>query len=445
MTEKIQLSDHFTYNKLLRFTFPTIIMMIFTSIYGVVDGIFVSNFAGKTAFAAINIVIPYTMLFGTLGIMVGTGGTALISMTLGTGDHKRANNIFSQLVYGSIIAGIFCTVLGIALLRPASILMGAEGAMIDLCVDYGLYTLPAMTAFILQNEFQSFCSAAEKPGLGLGLTVAAGITNIVLDALFVGLFHWGLTGAALATALSQCVGGLVPLIYFSRPNPTPLRLCKPKWELMVFVRTCVNGSSELMSNISLSIVSILYNLQLMNLVGEDGVAAYGVIMYVNFIFIAVFLGYSIGAAPVVGYHYGAGNHSELKNLLRKGLTIIGVLSVALTAIAITLSGLLCGIFVGYDAALFDMTKWAFILYSVSFLFCGFNIFGSSFFTALNNGLISALISFLRTMVFQTACVLILPIFWELDGVWVSIIVAELLALVLTVICLIKNKDRYHYA
>lgn len=419
-------------------------MMIFTSIYGVVDGIFVSNFAGKTAFAAINIVIPYTMLFGTLGIMVGTGGTALISMTLGTGDKKRANNIFSQLVYGSIIAGIFCTILGIALLRPASILMGAEGDMIDLCVDYGLYTLPAMTAFILQNEFQSFCSAAEKPGLGLGLTIAAGVTNMVLDALFVGLFRWGLIGAAIATSLSQCVGGLVPLVYFSRPNPTPLQLCKPRWEIMVFVRTCTNGSSELMSNISLSIVSILYNLQLMNLVGENGVAAYGVIMYVNFIFIAVFLGYSIGAAPVVGYHYGAGDHSELKNLRRKGLTIIGVLSLSMTVVAITLAGPLCGIFVSYDAPLYDMTKVALILSSVSFLFSGFNIFGSSFFTALNNGLISAVISFLRTLVFQTACVLILPIFWGLDGVWVSIIVAELLAFLLTIGCLVKYRSRYHY-
>ena len=441
----IQLSDHFTYKKLLRFTFPTIVMMIFTSIYGVVDGIFVSNFAGKTAFAAINIIIPYTMMFGTLGIMVGTGGTALISMTLGTGDHKRANNIFSQLVYGSILAGILCTILGIAFLRPAAILMGAEGEMINMCVDYGLYTLPAMTAFLLQNEFQSFCSAAEKPNLGLGLTVAAGITNIVLDALFVGVFHWGLIGAAVATALSQCVGGLIPLIYFARPNPTPLRLCRPKWEAKVFVHTCANGSSELMSNISLSIVSILYNLQLMNLVGEDGVAAYGVIMYVNFIFIAVFLGYSIGAAPAVGYHYGAGNHSELKNLLRKGLSLIGAMSLILTAMAIALAGPLSGIFVSYDPDLYDMTKWAFILYSISFLFCGFNIFGSSFFTALNNGLISALISFLRTLVFQTACVLILPLFWGLDGVWVSIIVAELLALILTVGCLVKYRERYHYA
>lgn len=441
----IQLSEHFTYGKLLRFTLPSIVMMVFSSIYGVVDGIFVSNFAGTTAFAAINLIMPYIMMFGTLGIMVGTGGTALVSMTLGAGDQQRANRIFSQLIFVSIGSGVVLSVIGIALLRPAAVLLGAEGEMIDACVSYGRFTLPALTALLLQNEFQSFCVAAEKPNLGLGLTVAAGITNIVLDALFVGVFRWGLEGAAVATAISQCIGGIVPLVYFARPNNTPLRLTKAKPEAAVLLRTCTNGSSELMSNLSMSLVSMLYNWQLMKFAGEDGVAAYGVIMYVNFIFIAVFLGYAIGVAPVVGYHYGADNREELKSLFRKSLTLIGILAIVLTAAAEFLAAPLSGIFVSYDPALFDMTKRAFMIYSLSFLLCGFNIFGSSFFTALNNGLISAAISFLRTLVCQAAAVMLLPMIFGLDGIWLSIVVAEFAALVLTVFCFVKFRGRYHYA
>ena len=441
----IQLSEHFTYGELLRFTFPSIIMMVFTSIYGVVDGLFVSNFAGKQAFAAINIIMPYLMMFGTFGIMVGTGGTALVSMTLGTGDHKRANAIFSQLVYATLIGGVTMTVAGIACLRPAAILLGAEGSTVDLCVRYGLFVLPALPAFLLQNAFQSFCVAAEKPNLGLGLTIAAGITNIVLDWLFVGFLRGGLVGAALATAISQCMGGLVPFAYFARKNSSPLQLIRAKIEWRVLGRTCTNGSSEMMSNLALSIVSMLYNLQLMAYAGEDGVAAYGVIMYVCFIFIAVFLGYSIGAAPLIGYHYGADNRQELKNLFYKSLTIIGVMAVALTAISLVLAGPLAQIFVGYDGQLYAMTKRAFVIYSLSFLASGFSIYGSSHFTALNNGLISAAISFLRALVFQSAAVLLLPLIWGLDGIWFSILVAEAISALLTVGCFVLFRRRYHYA
>ena len=441
----IQLSDHFTYGKLLRFTVPSIIMMVFTSIYGVVDGLFVSNFAGKQAFAAINLIMPYLMMFGTFGIMVGTGGTALVSMTLGTGDQKRANAIFSQLIYTTLIFGVTVTVVGIACLRPAAILLGAEGSTVDLCVRYGLFVLPAMPAYLLQNAFQSFCVAAEKPNLGLGLTVAAGVANILLDWLFVGVWQGGLVGAALATAISQCIGGIVPLVYFARKNPSPLKLTRAKIELWVLGRTVTNGSSEMMSNLALSIVSMLYNLQLRAYAGEDGVAAYGVIMYVSFIFIAVFLGYSIGAAPLIGYHHGADNRPELKNLFRKSLMIIGVMSVAMTLVATVLSGILAGIFVGYDAQLYAMTKRAFGIYALSFMASGISIYGSSHFTALNNGLISAAISFLRALVFQTAAVLLLPLVWGLDGIWFSILVAEGISALLTVGCFVAFRRRYHYA
>lgn len=440
----IQLSEHFGYKKLLKFTFPSMIMMVFTSIYGVVDGIFVSNFAGKTAFAAINLIMPYMMIFGTVGIMIGTGGTALIAKTLGEGKKQKANELFSMLVYVSIVGGAVLTVIAICFLRPVSIFLGAEGVMLEDCVTYGMYTLPAVVPFVLQNEFQCFCNAAEKPNLGLGLTIAAGVTNIVLDALFVGVFGWGLIGAAVATSLSQCVGGIIPVIYFARKNTSPLRLVKTHFDGRAFLKTCTNGSSELMSNISMSLVSMLYNFQLLKYAGEDGVAAYGVIMYVNFIFIAVFLGYAMGAAPIIGFHYGAGNHDELKSLLKKSLILLSVMSVVLTGAAEILAGPLSKIFVGYDAELFAMTKWAFMIYSLSFLVCGFNIFGSSFFTALNNGLISAGISFLRTLVFQTAAVMILPIFFGLDGIWVSILVAEGIALGLTAFCIVKYRKQYHY-
>ena len=440
----IQLSDHFTYGRLLRFTLPSIAMMIFTSIYGVVDGIFVSNFAGKTSFAAINLIMPYLMVFGTLGFMVGTGGTALISMTLGMGDKKKANALFSMLTYVCLIGGVVLTVLSIVFLRPAAIVLGATGQMLEDCVTYGIIVQLALTAYILQYAFQSFCVTAEMPSLSLGMTVAAGVCNIVLDALFVAVFRWGLVGAAVATAISQTIGGVIPLVYFARPNKSILRLGKCRFDGKALIRTFTNGSSELMSNLSMSVVSMLYNFQLMKYAGEDGIAAYGVIMYVNFIFIAVFIGLSIGSAPIIGFNHGADNREELKNVLKKCLILLGGLALAMTTAAELMSAPLAGIFVSYDAALLEMTTRGFRIYILSFLFCGFAIYGSSFFTALNNGLISALISFLRTLLFQIAAVLILPVFFGLDGIWWSVVVAEAAAVVLTAAFMVKYRHRYHY-
>jgi len=441
---KIQLSDHFSYGRLLRFTLPSIVMMIFTSIYGVVDGVFVSNFAGKTAFAAINLIMPYLMVFGTLGFMVGTGGTALVSMTLGMGDRKKANETFSLLIYVSLIGGVVLTVLSIAFLRPAAILLGATGQMLEDCVTYGVIVQAVLTAYIVQYAFQSFCVAAEKPNLALWMTVAAGVCNIVLDTLFVAVFRWRLVGAAAATAISQTIGGIIPVVYFWRPNGSLLRLGRAQLDWKAISRTCTNGCSELMSKLSMSLVSMLYNLQLMAYAGEDGIAAYGVIMYVNFIFIAVFIGFSVGSAPVVGFNHGAQNHAELKNLLKKSGVILTVLSLIMTIVAELLSEALSGVFVGYDAALHAMTTRGFRIYILSFLLCGFNIYGSAFFTALNNGLISAIISFVRTFICQIAAVMLLPLVLGLDGIWWSIVAAELVAVVLTIWFLIRNKNRYHY-
>lgn len=444
MKTTIQLSDHFTYKKLFRFCLPPIVMMIFTSIYGVVDGLFVSNFVGKVPFAAINLIYPFVMILGGVGFMIGTGGSAWVAKTLGEGDAKNACRYFTMMIKLTTILGIVLSVIGIALLRPISCLLGATEAMLDDCVMYGRIVLGFNTAFMLQNVFQTFLTTAEKPKLGLAATVAAGITNMTLDALFIAVFKWGVAGAALATGISQCVGGILPLIYFLRPNGSLLRLVKTKMEGSVLVKACANGSSELMSNIAASLVSVLYNLQLLRLEGENGVAAYGTLMYIQFIFIAVFIGYTIGTAPVISYHYGAQNHDELKNLLRKSLILMGAAGVIMMILAKVLAGPLATIFVGYDAKLFEMTKHAFQLFSFSFLLAGINIFASAFFTALNNGGISAAISFLRTLVFQVLSVLILPIFFELDGIWWAITVAELLASFITLTFLIAKRKKYHY-
>ena len=441
---KIQLSDHFTYGRLLRFTFPSIVMMIFTSIYGVVDGIFVSNFAGKTAFAAVNLIMPYLMATGVIGFMIGTGGTALISMTLGMGDKKKANELFSLLTYVSIIGGLVLTVITIIFMRPVAIALGAEGQMLEDCVLYGNITQIALTAYVLQFAFQSFCITAEKPNLSLIMMVTAGVCNIVLDALFVAVFRWGLVGAAVATATAQIIGAIVPLVYFSRPNDSLLRLGKCRFDGKALLRTCINGSSELMSNLSMSLVSMLYNLQLIKYAGENGIAAYGVIMYVNFVFVAVFIGFTIGSAPIIGYNHGADNREELKNMFRKSLMVIGIFAGIMAASALVLASPLSMIFVGYDRQLLEMTVRGFRVYSVSFLLCGFNIFGSSLFTALNNGLVSAAISFVRTLICQIAAVLLLPLVLGLDGIWWAIVVSEGVALILTVFCFIKFKNRYHY-
>jgi Na+-driven multidrug efflux pump len=382
------------------------------------------------------------MVFGTLGFMIGTGGTALISKTLGMGDRKKANEIFSMLTYVSIIGGIILTVISMAFMRPAARLLGAEGQMLEDCVTYGLIVQTALTAYILQFAFQSFCVTAEKPNLSLGMMMVAGVCNIVLDALMVP--QWGLVGAAVATAIAQIIGAIIPIVYFVRPNNSLLRLGKCRFDGKALLRTCTNGSSELMSNLSMSLVGMLYNVQLLNYAGEDGIAAYGVIMYVNFVFIAVFIGFAIGSAPLIGYNYGADNRPELKNLFRKSLILLGAFALLMTAAAELLAAPLSGIFVSYDQNLMEITTRGFMIYSLSFLLCGFNIFGSSMFTALNNGLVSAVISFLRTLVCQTCAVMILPLFFGLDGIWCSIVVAELAALLLTVGCFVKYRSRYHY-
>lgn len=441
---KIQLSEHFTYKKLLRFVLPSIVMMIFTSIYGIVDGLFVSNYVGKTAFAAVNLIIPLMMGIAALGFMIGTGGSAIIGKTLGEGDRKKANEYFSMLVYVTIAGGIILSICGLFLIRPIAALLGAEGVLLDNCVLYGKICLISMPAFMLQNVFQSLFVTAEKPKLGLIIIIIAGVANMVLDYLFIAVFGWGLAGAAIATVTGECIGGCFPLFYFARKNSSLLKLGRAKLNGAILLKTCTNGSSELMSNLSSSLVNSLYNLQLMKYAGENGVAAYGAIMYVNFIFISIFLGYSVGSAPIVSYHYGAGNQSELKNMFQKSTYLIAIWGTLLVLLAHVIANPLTKIFVGYDAELFALTKHGFLIYSFTYLLNGFNIYGSAFFTALNNGLISALISFLRTLAFQLAAVLLLPLIFGLDGIWSAIIVAEAVTLVMTLFFVFSQRKRYGY-
>ena len=443
-SKQIQLSEHFTFKKLLKFVYPSIIMMIFTSIYSVVDGLFVSNFVGKTALAAINLILPFIMGFSALGFMMGTGGSAIVAKTLGEGKKNKANEYFSLIVYVTIIGGIILSVLGIILVRPVSIALGAKGNLLKNCIIYGRLSFISLMPFMLQNVFQSFFVTAEKPKLGLFVIVAAGLTNMALDYFFIAFLRFGIEGAAIATVCGECIGGLIPILYFGKKNSSPLKLGKTHFYGKILIRTCTNGSSELMTNLSSSIVNSLYNLQLMKFAGENGVAAYGTIMYVNFIFVAIFLGYSIGSAPIISFHYGAKNDSELKNLFKKSLTLICVWAFSLFILAQLMATPISSLFVGYDKSLYDMTVTGFKIYCFAFLINGYNIFGSSFFTALNNGPISAAISFLRTLIFQMSAVLLLPVFLGINGIWSSVAVAELLTLCVTITFFIKKRKHYHY-
>ena len=442
---KIQLSDHFTYKMLLRFVLPSIIMMVFTSIYGVVDGLFVSNFVGKTPFAAVNLVMPFIMVFGGIGFMFGTGGSALVAKTMGEGDKHRANQYFTMMIAATLICGVIISTLGVIFMEPISVFLGADAEMLPDCVLYGRIVLAFNTAYMLQNVFQSFLIAAEKPKLGLWVTVAAGVTNMALDALFMAVFHWGVAGAAIATGISQIVGGVLPVFYFLDHKTTSrLHLGKTEFHGSVLKAACINGSSELMTNLSMSLVNILYNYQLLRFAGENGVAAYGVIMYAAFLFVAVFVGYAVGSAPIVSYHYGARNHAEVHNLYTKSLRLIGVVAVIMTAVSMLIIPYVAKIFVGYDAELLELTSHAFRVYGLSFLIMGFNVYGSSFFTALGDGVTSALISFLRTMLFQLAAVILLPMVLRIEGVWLAITAAELAALVVTVYMFITKDKVFHY-
>lgn len=441
---QIKLSDHFTYGRLLRYTLPTIVMIIFTSLYSVVDGLFVSNLVGDLALSAVNIAFPITMIIGAFGFMLGTGGSAIVARTLGEGKPELASRYFTLFIWCVAGLGVVLSIVTIAFIEPIMRFAGASDLLLEDCIAYGRILLAGSAVFMLQSAFQSFFSVAEKPKLGLLLSLAAGATNITFDYVFIALLGMGVTGAAWATVLGYCVGGVIPVVYFLLPRREGLRLVRTNFYGRELLHACINGSSELMSNISSSIVGMIYNFQLLKYLGEDGVSAYGVLMYVQFIFVAIFIGFSIGSAPIVGFHYGAQNHAELKNMLKMSTRLMCGAGVVLTFLAMVLASPLAKLFVGYDEGLYTLTCHAFRLFSFAFLFAGFNIFASSFFTALNNGFISAAISFLRTLVFQTSSVILLPLLFDVDGIWYAITVAEAFATIISVIFLFAKRKKYQY-
>lgn len=439
-----QIQEHFTYKRLFKYVFPSIVMMVFTSIYGVVDGLFLSNFAGKTAFAAVNFILPFLMVFGGMGFMFGTGGSAYIAKTLGEGDQTKANQTFSSLMIVSLLTGIVLSIIGYISIRPVAMALGAEGQLLEDSIIYGNIYLLGVPASVIQYEFQNLYVTAGKPKLGLYSTVASGVTNIVLDAVFVAGFSWGILGAAFATILSQWLSAIFPIIYFSRKNSSLLKFVKAKFDWNALRKICSNGFSELLNNISMTIVSLIYNAQLLRYAGTDGIAAYGVLMYINFLFMSIFIGYAVGVSPCISFHYGAQNYREIKSLLIKSYIILGVCSLLMFTSSEIMAKPISRLFVGYDKGLFDMTLRGFFLFSFGYLFSGFALFGSSFFTALNNGPISAFISFMRTIVFEIALVFLLPVFWNIDGIWLSVVIAELLAALLGIFFVIIKRHTYHY-
>ena len=441
---QIKLSDHFSYGRLLRFTLPSIIMMVISSIYSVVDGLFVSNLVGDLALSSVNIVFPVAMIVGSFGFMLGTGGSAIVARTMGEGDQPLANRYFSMIIYAVVLLGAVLSVVCVIYMEPIARFAGASDALIGDCVVYGRILLAGSVPFMLQTSFQSFFVVAEKPHLGLALSIAAGVTNMVMDYVRIAVCDLGGAGAAIATVMGYCVGGVLPLLYFLRPKREGIRLTRTRFYGKQLLNACTNGSSELMSNISSSVVGILYNVQLMRLIGEQGVAAYSVMMYVDFVFVATFLGFSIGSAPIVSYHYGAGNHPELKNVFRKSMTVILCTSVAMVILSELLSRPLSSAFVGYNAELLEMTVHGFRLFALCYLFCGINIYASSFFTALCNGALSALISFLRSLLLRGGMVLLMPILFDLDGIWTAVIAAEGLGAAVSLGLLYAKRRQYQY-
>lgn len=441
---QINLSDHFDYSRLLRFTLPSIAMVVFTSIYGVVDGFFVANYAGKQAFAAVNLSYPVIMILGTLGMMFGSGGSALVAAAQGRGRKKLANDYFSLITYSAFISGVVLVALFWFLLEPLMKLMGATGGLLENSVLYGHVMMISLPAFILQSMFQILFITAGKPKLGFCITVGAGVANMVLDFVLVGILGYGLVGAGIATVVSEFFGGVAPLFYFFHDNGSTLRLKRTRWVPEALFKTCFNGSSELLSGISSSLIGALYNFQLMKFVGENGVAAFGVVMYLTFIFCDIFVGYCNGVAPIISNHFGANDKDELRNLFKRCVVIIAILGVALFTIAEMSAPILARFFVGQDSDLFEMTQHACRIVSFCFLLSGFGIFGSSLFTALNNGVLSAIISVGRSVVFGTMTVMLLPIFFGVDGIWLAVWATEIASIIVVIYFVIRKRKNYGY-
>ena len=441
----IELSGHYGYGRLIKATLPMALMMIIVSVYSIVDGYFISNWAGSDAFAGMNLIWPPIAVVGAIGLMVGTGGSALVSKTFGEGHPEEARRIFTMMIRLTVIAGVILGTICFILMPWLAKVLGADEAMIPHAILYGRILIIVLPAYMLQMAFQPFFMVAERPHFGTALSILSGVTNIILDALFVAVFSWGLTGAALASCAGILLNAGIPIWFFSsKRNKTQLCFVPTRLDWKKILKSCSNGISEFVGSIALSVVSMCYNWQLMRYIGANGVSAYGIIMYLGFIFAAIFIGYNMGVSQIIAYNYGAGNKPELRSLLKKSLVIIGLVGVVITALAELSADVIADIFVGYDAELRDLTAYATRVYMLSFLICGFNMFCSAWFTSLNNGIISAIGAFVRTLVFEFACVFILPMLFGIEGIWVAVNVAELLSLFLTISLIIGFRKRYGY-
>ena len=441
----IELSGHYGYGRLIKATLPMALMMIVVSVYSIVDGYFISNWAGSDAFAGMNLIWPPIAVVGAIGLMVGTGGSALVSKTFGEGHPEEARRIFTMMIRLTVISGIILGIICFILMPWLAKVLGADEAMMPHAILYGRILICVLPAYMLQMAFQPFFMVAERPHFGTALSILSGVTNIILDALFVAVFSWGLTGAALASCAGILLNAGIPIWFFSsKRNKTQLSFVPARFDWKKILKSCSNGLSEFVGSIALSVVSMCYNWQLMRYIGANGVSAYGIIMYLGFIFAAIFIGYNMGVSQIIAYNYGAGNKPELRSLLKKSLVIIGIVGVTITAIAELSADVVADIFVGYDAELRDLTSYATRIYMLSFLICGFNMFCSAWFTSLNNGIVSAIGAFVRTLVFEFACVFILPLLFGIEGIWVAVNVAELLSLFLTISLIIGFRKRYGY-
>lgn len=414
---------------LLKFAAPSIVMMVFMSLYTIVDGIFVSRFLGSNALSSLNIVYPVISVAIALSTMLGTGGSAIISKYLGEGKNERAREALTQFVVLTLLLSFVLLILSEMFLTPISRLLGASDVLLADCRLYLGASMLFAPACMLQAVFQSFLVTAGRPGLGLLLMTGAGICNMILDYVLIVPCQMGIAGAALATGIGQCIPAVCGLCFFLFTRQD-LRFCRFTFSAKEILDACYNGSSEMVSQLSNAVITFLFNIVMMSLAGEHGVAAITILLYGQFLFNAVYLGFSIGISPVIGFQYGAGDRTKLRKIYRISFLSVAISSVVIVAAAICFSPTIVAIFTK-DQRTFELASVGFRLFAVNFLFSGINITSSGFFTALSNGKVSALISFSRTLVFIVISLLILPRILGITGAWIAIPVAEFLTLLIS--------------
>lgn len=430
---------------LLKFAAPTIFSMLLMEIFGIVDGLFVVRLIGTDALSAVNITFPIVLMSIALGMMFSSGGSALVSRRLGQKRERTARQNFSLIAVSAFVCGAVLAALGLAFLKPLLYFLGTNDALYGMCYEYARTTLMFVPVTIFACVFFMFYIARGKAGLGMIVTASAGLINVILDYVFIAVFDMGLFGAALATGIGYSASGVVGLLYFTFNRRGSLYLEKPKWDRFVLTKACFNGASEMVSNVSVCIITVLLNNIVMRLAGADGVAAITVVLYMQTSLMSVCFGYSMGISPLVSYNYGKRETARLQRTFAVSLRLIGLVSVGVFAFCNFATAGLVGLFVDEGTHVFDMAYKGLRLFSFTFLFMGLNVFASALFTALSNGKVSAVLSFCRTLVFVVGFLLVLPLYWQMTGVWLSMPLAEALSCLLSVYCFAKYKGVYKFA